>query len=84
MLYYITILNTSYFPLQVIGSSLLFVHDSNGKVGVFMIDFGKTNPLSENAPPLKHNIQWKEGNHEDGYLIGVHSLQKVMTSLSSA
>ena len=65
----------------MIGSSLLFVHDATGKVGIYMIDFGKTSPIKKDS--LKHDIAWKEGNHEDGYLIGVKSLQNIFSSLCS-
>ncbi|XP_036934048.1 inositol-trisphosphate 3-kinase A [Acanthopagrus latus] len=65
---------------EVIGSSLLFVHDHTSKANVWMIDFGKTTPLPETRE-LLHNIPWAEGNREDGYLIGLTSL---ITSLSQA
>nr|XP_005307969.1 inositol-trisphosphate 3-kinase B-like isoform X2 [Chrysemys picta bellii] len=58
---------------EVIGSSLLFVHDRQGRANVWMIDFGKTLP----APPqlaLRHDVPWTRGSHEDGYLIGLHHL----------
>ncbi|CAM2116922.1 unnamed protein product [Caretta caretta] len=58
---------------EVIGSSLLFVHDRQGRANVWMIDFGKTRP----APPqlaLCHDVPWSRGSHEDGYLIGLHHL----------
>ncbi|XP_036404262.1 inositol-trisphosphate 3-kinase A [Megalops cyprinoides] len=57
---------------EIIGSSLLFVHDCS-KANIWMIDFAKTIPM----PPgicLKHNVPWVEGNREDGYLIGLASL----------
>lgn len=58
---------------QVVGSSLLFVHDASGKARVWMIDFGKTVPLQ---PPqtLDHRTPWVEGNREDGYLLGLDNL----------
>ncbi|KAM8908554.1 uncharacterized protein AB9W97_005853 isoform 2-T2 [Spinachia spinachia] len=65
---------------EVIGSSLLFVHDHSSKASVWMIDFAKTTPVSD-ASRLRHNIPWAEGSREDGYLIGLTSL---ITSLSQA
>ncbi|XP_030000639.1 inositol-trisphosphate 3-kinase A-like [Sphaeramia orbicularis] len=65
---------------EVIGSSLLFVHDHSTKASVWMIDFGKTTPVPDTSE-LQHNIPWAEGSREDGYLIGLTSL---ITSLSQA
>ncbi|XP_028446046.1 inositol-trisphosphate 3-kinase A [Perca flavescens] len=65
---------------EVIGSSLLFVHDHSNKASVWMIDFGKTTPVPDTSE-LRHNIPWAEGSREDGYLIGLTSL---ITSLSQA
>ncbi|XP_061582325.1 inositol-trisphosphate 3-kinase A [Cololabis saira] len=64
---------------EVIGSSLLFVHD-HSKASVWMIDFGKTSPLPD-TKELQHNVPWAEGSREDGYLIGLASLT---TALSQA
>lgn len=66
--------------LQVIGSSLLFIHDHTGKAQVWIIDFGKTTALPE-GQTLKHDIPWLEGNREDGYVWGlvnlIHTLEAV-------
>lgn len=65
---------------QVVGSSLLFVHDASGKARVWMIDFGKTVPLQ--APQtLDHRTPWLEGNREDGYLLGLDNLIDIFGSM---
>ena len=43
-----------------------------------MIDFGKTNPLSS---PLDHRSPWIEGNHEDGYLLGLDNIIEIFETL---
>ncbi|KAI3351668.1 hypothetical protein L3Q82_020502, partial [Scortum barcoo] len=65
---------------EVIGSSLLFVHDHSSKANVWMIDFGKTTPVPD-TNQLLHDVPWVEGSREDGYLIGLSSL---ITSLGQA
>ncbi|KAM8854238.1 inositol-trisphosphate 3-kinase Cb [Synchiropus picturatus] len=65
---------------EVVGSSLLFVHDSSGKAKVWMIDFGKTVPLP--APQtLDHRTPWVEGNREDGYLWGLDNLIDIFSAM---
>ncbi|XP_034546285.1 inositol-trisphosphate 3-kinase B-like [Notolabrus celidotus] len=58
---------------EVIGSSLLFVHDHSGNASIWMIDFGKTTPVPDTSE-LQHDVPWSEGSREDGYLIGLTSL----------
>ncbi|XP_030637239.1 inositol-trisphosphate 3-kinase C isoform X2 [Chanos chanos] len=65
---------------EVVGSSLLFVHDRSGKVGVWMIDFGKTVPLPSPLI-LDHRSPWVEGNREDGYLWGLDNFIDILTSM---
>ncbi|XP_032363844.1 inositol-trisphosphate 3-kinase Cb [Etheostoma spectabile] len=65
---------------EVVGSSLLFVHDASGNARVWMIDFGKTVPLQ--APlTLDHRTPWMEGNREDGYLWGLDNLIDIFNSM---
>uniref|UniRef100_UPI0037E94C0B inositol-trisphosphate 3-kinase Cb n=1 Tax=Semicossyphus pulcher TaxID=241346 RepID=UPI0037E94C0B len=65
---------------EVVGSSLLFVHDASGKARVWMIDFGKTVPLPE-PRKLDHRTPWVEGNREDGYLWGLDNLIDILSSM---
>ncbi|XP_042286175.1 inositol-trisphosphate 3-kinase C isoform X2 [Thunnus maccoyii] len=76
------VLETSHFfrTHEVVGSSLLFVHDWNGQTGIWMIDFGKTVALP--APlTLDHRTPWVEGNREDGYLWGLDNLIDILANM---
>ncbi|KAM3912414.1 inositol-trisphosphate 3-kinase C [Leptodactylus fuscus] len=65
---------------EVVGSSLLFVHDSSELAKVWMIDFGKTVRLP-NKQTLNHRVPWVEGNREDGYLWGLDNLIHIFTDM---
>lgn len=64
---------------EFIGSSLLFVHDTE-KANIWLIDFGKTVPL-----PLEllvdHKSAWEADSHEDGYLIGIDNIISIFQQL---
>ncbi|XP_026090687.1 inositol-trisphosphate 3-kinase C-like [Carassius auratus] len=65
---------------EVVGSSLLFIHDLTGKAGIWMIDFGKSVPM---PPPLTldHRSPWVEGNREDGYLWGLDNFIDILANM---
>ncbi|KAK3909915.1 Inositol-trisphosphate 3-kinase B [Frankliniella fusca] len=65
---------------EVIGSSLLFVHDAD-KANIWLIDFAKSRVLPPGVGPISHNAPWTEGNHEDGYLIGLRNLIDIFTEM---
>lgn len=72
---------SSQSAFQVVGSSLLFVHDGSGNANVWLIDFGKTTLLPD-GQTLDHRIPWQEGNREDGYLLGLDNLIRILESIT--
>ncbi|EGT37803.1 hypothetical protein CAEBREN_28525 [Caenorhabditis brenneri] len=64
---------------EVVGSSILIVYDTE-KVGCWMIDFAKSSPVP-NGRTLNHRTSWVPGNNEDGYLIGIDNLVKILEEL---
>ncbi|XP_004390906.1 inositol-trisphosphate 3-kinase C [Trichechus manatus latirostris] len=68
---------------EVVGSSLLFVHDHTGLAKVWMIDFGKTVALPDHQT-LSHRLPWAEGNHEDGYLWGLDNMIRLLQGLAQS
>jgi 1D-myo-inositol-triphosphate 3-kinase len=73
-------LNSTIFYFQVIGSSLLFVHDAELNVNIWMIDFAKT-MQAEDGLQLTHRTMWQEGNHEDGYLFGLDNMISIWSDV---
>lgn len=49
-----------------------------------MIDFAKTLPLPQHLPRIHHDAEWKVGNHEDGYLIGVNNLIDIFQDIRNS
>lgn len=60
---------------EVVGSSVFIIYDDN-KVGVWIIDFAKTNRLPEGVT-VNHRTPWVQGNHEEGLLFGLDHLISV-------
>ncbi|XP_027797248.2 inositol-trisphosphate 3-kinase C [Marmota flaviventris] len=76
--------NSPFFKThEVVGSSLLFVHDHTGLAKVWMIDFGKTVALPDHRT-LSHRLPWTEGNREDGYLWGLDNLIHLLQGLTQS
>lgn len=67
---------------EVIGSSLLFIHDDNN-TSVWLIDFAKTKSLPDNTN-ITHSSKWEIGNHEDGYLIGLNNIIDLFTAVNNS
>ncbi|XP_044271153.1 inositol-trisphosphate 3-kinase homolog isoform X3 [Tribolium madens] len=64
---------------EVVGSSLFIIYDDT-KVGVWLIDFAKTNKLPEGTV-VDHRRPWVQGNHEEGLLFGLDRLISVIEDL---
>lgn len=79
-----TLESSSFFKThEVVGSSLLFVHDHTGLAKVWMIDFGKTVALPDQQT-LSHRLPWAEGNREDGYLWGLDNMIGLLQGLAKS
>ena len=68
-----------FWSVEIIGSSLFFAADAHGNCGVWMLDFGLTAPSP--VGPLRHDVPWQRGNHEDGYLLGLTNMQALWRRL---
>lgn len=67
---------------EIIGSSIFMIYD-NEKVGVWLIDFAKTQELP-NGQKLNHRTPWQEGNHEEGFLFGLDNLISTIEEVNLA
>ena len=66
---------------QLVGSSLLFAHDSTGNLGVWMIDFCNTDPLPAGVS-ITHSEPFEaRRQNEDGYLIGVENILRIFDEI---
>lgn len=67
---------------EFVGTSLLFVYDRE-RVGIWLIDFGKTTEISElvEGGQITHDKPWELGNYEDGYFFGLRSLLTVVQEI---
>lgn len=54
----------------------------NEKVGLWLIDFAKTYKVP-NGQKLTHRSPWKEGNHEEGFLLGIDNLISTIKEVNS-
>nr|XP_008123644.1 PREDICTED: inositol-trisphosphate 3-kinase B [Anolis carolinensis] len=59
---------------EVIGSSLLFVHDRKGPRQRLDDRFREDAARRRRGAPPRHDVVWTHGSHEDGYLIGLRNL----------
>ncbi|XP_076443084.1 inositol-trisphosphate 3-kinase A-like [Babylonia areolata] len=69
---------------EMVGSSLLFLHDSGGKAGLWMIDFAKCSPLPAKVS-VDHSSPWLPGaNYEDGYWLGLNNLTSIFQKIAAS
>ncbi|XP_060529452.1 inositol-trisphosphate 3-kinase homolog isoform X4 [Cylas formicarius] len=64
---------------EVVGSSLFIVYDET-KVGIWLIDFAKTNKLPDGRT-VNHRSAWVQGNYEEGLLFGFDHLINIIEGL---
>ncbi|XP_066248225.1 inositol-trisphosphate 3-kinase homolog isoform X3 [Euwallacea similis] len=66
---------------EMIGSSLFIIYDDS-KVGVWLIDFAKTNKLPE-GKSVNHRTPWVQGNYEEGLLFGFDQLITLIENIKN-
>lgn len=66
---------------EVVGSSLFIIYDDT-KVGVWLIDFAKTNRLPE-GKTVNHRMPWIQGNYEEGLLFGFDRLISIIENIKN-
>ncbi|KAL3268539.1 hypothetical protein HHI36_007648 [Cryptolaemus montrouzieri] len=66
---------------EVVGSSMFIIYDDY-RIGVWLIDFAKTNKLPDGLT-VDHRSVWKQGNHEEGLLFGMDKLISIIDNLDT-
>ena len=54
----------------------------NDKFGIWLIDFAKTRKAPKGCT-LTHRKEWKQGNHEEGFLTGLDNLISTLEETES-
>lgn len=65
---------------EIVGSSLLFTYDNEGRSDITMLDFGKTVPCDHE---LRHDVDYEypTESREEGYLIGIDSIIELLSEI---
>lgn len=72
--------NSKFFQShEIVGSSIFIVYDDE-RVGVWLIDFAKSRPVTE-PMRIDHRKPWAPGNCEEGLLFGMDELIKTFENI---